>query len=68
MKETYDAEEDVLNIELQEGTYWKRIELPHNIIIDIAKDGSILSIEILQASKVFSGDARKVIDAVKASA
>jgi uncharacterized protein YuzE len=68
MKEiTYDQEEDILNIELQEGKYWKSVELPQNIVIDIAKDGAILSIEILKASKIFSGDARKVIEAVKAS-
>ncbi len=66
MKETYDSEEDVLNIEIKDGLYWKNIELPKNIIIEIAKDGSILSIEILQASKVLSGDARKVIEAIKA--
>lgn len=63
---TYDQEEDILNIELKKGTYWKSIELPDNIIVDIAKDGAILSIEILKASKVFSGDAQKVIEAVQA--
>ncbi len=69
MKETwYDAEEDVLNIELKEGEYWKSIELPNGMTIDVAKDGSILSIEILRASKIFSGDAKRVIDAVKVSA
>jgi uncharacterized protein YuzE len=65
---TYDAEEDVLNIELNQGEYWKSIELPNDIVIDISKDGTILSIEILKASKTFSGDAHKVIEAVKASA
>lgn len=65
---TYDAEEDVLNIELKQGTHWKSVELPDSIIVDIAKDGTILSIEILRASKRFAGDARKVIEAVKASA
>ncbi len=65
---TYDAEEDVLNIELNEGTYWKSVELPPDIVIDISRDGKILSIEIIKASKVFSGDNRKVIEAVKASA
>ncbi|MDO8556663.1 MAG: DUF2283 domain-containing protein [Nanoarchaeota archaeon] len=65
MKSWYDKEEDILNIELVEKVYWKSVELPSGVIIDIAKDGSILSIEILQASKVFSGDMKKVIEVVK---
>jgi len=59
---SYDKEEDVLNIELKKGTYWKSVELENGIVIDIAKDGSLLSIEIPQASKVFSGDVKKVIE------
>ena len=58
----YDKEEDILNIELKDSEYWKSIELPNGIIIDIDKDGDIISIEIFKASKIFSGDARKVID------
>ena len=62
MKRWYDKEEDVLNIQLDKKEYWKSIELPNNIIIDVSTDGSITGIEILQASKVFSGDMRKVIE------
>ena len=58
----YDREQDVLNIELRKGEYWKSVEMPHGVIIDISKDGSITGIEILRASKVFSGDIRKVIE------
>jgi len=65
---TYDSEEDILNIEIQKGHYWKSIELPNGFVIDITRDGSLLSIEILGASKVLSGDAHKIIDAVKANA
>jgi len=66
MKEiTYDKEADVLNIDLEDKEYWKSIELPNGIVMDIAKDGSIISIEILWASKFFSGDARKVIEMAK---
>ena len=62
-KETwYDEEADVLNIEINDKEYWKSIELPNGIIIDIAKDGSMTSIEILNASKIFYGDAHKIID------
>lgn len=63
MEETwYDKEEDILNIELGQGEYWKSIELPNGIVIDVAKDGSISGIEILRASKVFSGDVKKVLE------
>lgn len=61
METWYDKEEDVLNIQIKEG-YWKSIELPNGIVIDIVKDGSISGIEILKASKIFSGDVRKVIE------
>ena len=61
----YDKEEDILNIELQKKGYWKTVELPNGINIDVAKDGAITSIEILKASKIFSGDVRKVIEQAK---
>lgn len=63
MKKTwYDQEEDVLNIQLEDKEYWKSIELPDGVVIDLDKEGSIISIEIMKASKIFSGDVRKVID------
>ena len=66
MKEiTYDKEADILNIDLENKDYWKSVELPNGMVIDIAKDGSIISIEILWASKFFSGDAKKVIEMAK---
>ena len=61
----YDEEADVLNIEINDKEYWKSIELPNGFIVDISKDGSITSIEILNASKNFSGNARKVIEFAK---
>lgn len=64
METWYDKEEDILNIQLKEG-YWKSIELPNGVVIDIAEDGTISGIEILRASKVFSGDVRKVIQSAK---
>lgn len=66
MKETtYDKKADILNIDLEDKEYWKSIELPNGMVVDIANDGSIVSIEILWASKFFSGDARKVIEMAK---
>jgi len=65
MKRWYDKEEDILNIELEDKEYWKSIELPNGVVIDVSKDGAIISIEILRASKVFSGDVKKVIENAK---
>lgn len=63
MKETwYDKEADVLNIELNDKDYWKSIELPNGVVVDITREGTITAIEILNASKLFFGDAKKVID------
>ncbi len=65
MKSWYDKEEDILNIQLKDEEYWKSVELPNSIIIDISKSGKIIAIEILRASKVFSGDAKRVIETAK---
>ena len=65
MEKWYDREEDILNIQLKDGKYWKSIELPNGIVFDVSKDGSIISVEILRASKIFSGDVRKVIETAK---
>lgn len=67
MERWYDEEEDVLGIHIQDKEYWKSIELPNGIIIDISKDGEILGMEIFNASKIFSGDVKRVIDNVVAS-
>ena len=65
MESWYDKEEDIFNIQLKREGYWKSVELPNGAIIDVAKDGSIVSIEILRASKVFTGDVRQVIEAAE---
>lgn len=60
----YDDEEDILNIQLgsNKNDYWKSIELPNGIIIDISRKGKITGIEILRAKKIFTGEAFKVIE------
>ena len=61
-KETwYDEDEDIMGIQLFKGDYWKSIELPNGIVIDITKDGKVMSLEISNAKKVFSGETRKVL-------
>lgn len=67
MKKWYDKEEDILNIQLKEGKYWKSVELDNGVIFDIAKDGSIMAVEVLRASKVFFGDLKNVIEVVEKS-
>ena len=61
MESWYDAKEDVLNIKINDKPYWKSVELSNGVVIDIAKDGTILSFEILSASKVFCGDTAQVL-------
>lgn len=65
MKSWYDKEEDVLNVEISDDEYWKSIELPNGIVIDVGKSGAITGIEILRASKIFSGDVKRVIEIAK---
>ena len=62
MEQWYDKEEDVLGVRLDDKTYWKSIELGNGIIIDLADDGSVIGMEILGASNIFSGDVKKVIE------
>ncbi|MBI1972874.1 DUF2283 domain-containing protein [Candidatus Woesearchaeota archaeon] len=68
MEQTYSKEDDMMNIQLLDKPYWKSIELPNGIVIDVSKDGSIIAIEILHASKIFSGDVRNVIESAKIAA
>ena len=65
MENWYDTEEDVLGIRIKDGEYWKSIELPNGIIIDISQSGEIIGMEILRASKIFSGDIKKVLETAK---
>jgi len=39
MEQWYDKDEDILNMEMNDGEYWKSIELPNGFIIDIDKNG-----------------------------
>ena len=68
MENLYDKEVDILNIQIVDKVYWKSVELPNGIVFDISKEGSILSVEVLRASKVFSGDVKKVIETASKTA
>ena len=62
MEQWHDKEEDILGIRLKDKAYWKSIELPKGIVLDISKEGVIIGIEIQQASKIFSGDVKKAME------
>mgnify|MGYP001585919629 CR=1 FL=1 len=51
MKVKYDKEVDVLYILLSEKKIKESDEKNHGVIIDYDKDGSVVSIEVLDASK-----------------
>jgi len=65
MTRWYDKEEDILGIRIQDKAYWKSIELPNGIVIDISRDGEVLGMEIHKASRIFAGDIKKVIESAK---
>ncbi len=63
----YDKDEDILNVQLKESGYWKSVELPNGVIVDVAEDGKIVAIEIIKASKIFTGDLKRVIESATVS-
>lgn len=51
MEIVYDPKTDSMDIEFQKGKYEISKEISDGIVIDYTKDGKIISIEILDASK-----------------
>lgn len=51
MEIKYVKDIDVLNIELQEGKFEYSEEIGEGVILDIGRNGDILSIEIIDATK-----------------
>ena len=51
MKVTYDPEVDVLRILLSEGAIEESDEDKPGVILDYDKDGNVVGLEILEASK-----------------
>ncbi|HBY58140.1 MAG TPA: hypothetical protein DEG96_09870 [Candidatus Atribacteria bacterium] len=50
MRIRYDEEADALYIKLQEAEYYESDEIQEGFILDYDADGSIIAIEILEAS------------------
>ncbi|MDP6293179.1 MAG: DUF2283 domain-containing protein [Candidatus Woesearchaeota archaeon] len=61
MKHTYDKEVDILNIQLEEKPSWECTE-SGNFILDFDKEGDLIGIEVRQASKVFTGKTKKILE------
>ncbi len=61
----YDVEEDVLGIQLGRKKYWKSVEVASNVVVDLAKNGEIIGIEILKAKESFKQDVPVVISNAK---
>lgn len=61
MEILYDPETDSMDIEFQKGKYEISKEIAEGIIIDYTKNGRIISIEILNASKRMPKDSIKGI-------
>jgi len=53
---SYDRKADALYIKLKAGKFGRNKEVEEGIILDIAADGALLGIEILDASSRFSLD------------
>ena len=51
MEIRYDPESDSVNIKFQRGKYEISEEIKDGIIVDLTKDGRVISIEILDASR-----------------
>ncbi len=56
MKVSYDKKADAVYIEIAKGKADGVVEVKEGINIDISKDGNILGIELLDASKKISLD------------
>ncbi|MEK6963141.1 MAG: DUF2283 domain-containing protein [Nanoarchaeota archaeon] len=65
MEKHYDSEEDILDIQFSDKPYWKSIELPNGVVLDISKDGDVIAMEIIKASKVLAKSGKEVIEAAK---
>jgi uncharacterized protein YuzE len=61
----YDAEEDVLDIQFSKKKCWKSVEVAPNVVVDLAKSGEIIGIEILKAKESFRKDVPLIISNAK---
>lgn len=61
MKISYDTQADAVYIQLQEGQFVANKEVAEGVILDMGEGGTVLGIEILEAStRLSSGDLARV--------
>jgi uncharacterized protein YuzE len=65
MNITYDKEADAVYIEFKKGRFHKNKKIDEYTVIDEDKNGKILGIEILQASKRISPQSLSEVDMKK---
>jgi len=51
MKITYDPKADAMSITIAKGKFYGTKEISEDTLIDLDKDGNVLSIELLDVSK-----------------
>lgn len=62
MSETwYDEKADVIGIMLKNKRHWKGVEVSKHVVVDLAKDGEIVGIEILGVKQAFKKDAPLIV-------
>lgn len=57
----YDKEADVIGITLKNKRHWKGVEVSKHVVVDLAKDGEIVGIEILGVKEAFKKDAPLIV-------
>ena len=62
MQITYDTKADAMYIKFQNGEFNRNKEIEEGIVIDFAKDGAILGIEILEVSRKFKPEELARVD------
>ena len=61
MKIMYDPAADALYIQFMEGKFYKNKQIDEDTILDLSKDGALLGLEILNASKKILPENLKVV-------
>jgi len=54
MKIKYDKVTDSLYIDLNRGVYEKSRKITESVVVDVSKEGKVLGIEILEASRTIA--------------
>ncbi len=57
----YDKEADTIGIMLKDKSHWKGVEVSKHVVVDLAKDGEIVGIEILGVKEAFKKDAPLIV-------